>query len=107
MTVALLWTDRAKRRTADRGDFIAQRDPSAAALAIVSLFDRVAVLADHPELGSVFPGSPTDNARSLYVDPYRVYYVFHKSDAAISILMVRHAREAPISSAVATDDDEP
>ena len=107
MKVEILWTDRAKRRAADLGDFIAQRDIGAALRAIGSLFDRVGVLADHPQLGAVFPGSPTDNVRTLYVHPYRVYYAFNKATATVSVWTIRHTREAPISLATATDDDEP
>ncbi len=41
-------------RMTEIGDFIADRSPAAAARVIASLFDRVAVLADHPQLGIVF-----------------------------------------------------
>ena len=89
------------------GDFIADRDPALAVLTITSLFDRVAVLADHPQMGSVFPGSPTDNLRIMYFGKYRVFYLFDSSLPRVTILTVRHGRQASLSLERALDDEEP
>ena len=107
MSVELFWSDRAKLRMIEIGDFIAERDPALAFRTITSLFDRVAVLAEHPRMGIVFPGSPTDNVRVKYFDNYRVFYLFDSSAPRVTILTVRHGRQAPLSLERVLDDDEP
>ena len=107
MSVELVWSDRAKLRMAEIGDFIAERDPALAVRTIASLFDRVAVLAEHPQMGIVFPGSPTDNVRVMYFGKCRVFYLFGSAVPRVTILTVRHGRQAPLSLERALDDEEP
>lgn len=64
MSAQLVWTDRAKRRVLEIGEFISERDPDRAQRVIGDLFDRVAILAEQPRIGIAFPGSPTDRTRS-------------------------------------------
>lgn len=106
MSVALVWSDRAKRRMAEIGDFVAERDPAAAARTIDSIFERVALLANHPQIGIVFPGSPTDNVRIMYFGRYRVYYLCELAEKRVTILTVRHGREASLSLDRALDESE-
>ena len=92
---------------AEIGDFLAERDPARAARTLGSLFDRASVLADHPQMGMVFPGSPTDNVRVMYVGSYRVFYLFDASIPRVTILTVRHGRQASLSLERTLDDEEP
>lgn len=88
-------------------DFIADRSPRAAAALVSDTFDRVAVLADHPRLGRVYPTSPTDNVRILYLDRLRVVYVVDDALRRVAIMTVRHARQREESlEAALSDDDE-
>ncbi len=108
MSVELVWSERAMFRMTEIGDFIAERSPSAAARVLASLFDRVAVLADHPQLGIMFPGSPTAGVRILYVDKYRVFYLHDEAAAGVVVLTVRHAPQAPLSlEQVLAEEEEP
>ena len=107
MTVELVWSERAMLRVAEIGDFIAERSAKAAARVIASLFEGVGVLADHPQIGTVFPGSPTAGVRVLYIDKYRVFYVHDEAAARVVILTVRHAPQAPLSLAQVLNEEEP
>ncbi len=107
MSTAIYWSDRSKRRVAELGEFIAERDVKTAAKMVASLFGRVEVLADNPEIGIVFPGSPTDNVRVMYFGKYGVYYVYDREGARVTILTVRHGREAPYALERVLDDEEP
>jgi plasmid stabilization system protein ParE len=107
MSVELVWSERAMLRMTEIGDFIADRSPTAAARVIASLFDRVVVLADHPQLGIVFPGSPTAGVRILYIDKYRVFYLHDDAAARVVILTVRHAPQPPLPLEQLRDEEEP
>mgnify|MGYP003395718684 CR=1 FL=1 len=95
------------RRMTEIGDFIAERDPAAAFRTVESLFNRVGGLADHPHLGVVFPGSPTDNVRVMYFGQYRVFYLLDSPISRVTILTVRHGRQAPLSLEETLSKDEP
>ena len=107
MSVELVWSERAMLRVTEIGDFIAERSPAAAARVVASLFDRVAALADHPQLGIVFPGSPAAGVRILYSDKYRVFYLHDEIAARVVILTLRHAPQAPLSLEQVLDEEEP
>lgn len=57
MTLRVEWTGFALERAEVLTDFLARHSPSAAARAIGGLFDRVALLAEQPELGHARPAS--------------------------------------------------
>ncbi|GDX81752.1 hypothetical protein LBMAG42_35630 [Deltaproteobacteria bacterium] len=107
MSAELVWSERALLRVTEIGDFIAERSPGAAARVVASLFDRVAVLADHPQLGIVFPGSPAAGVRILYIDKYRVFYLYDEAAARVVVLTIRHAPQAPLSLGQVLNEEEP
>lgn len=92
-------------RVREIGDFMAERSPAGAPGVVASLFDRVAVLADHPQLGIVFPGSLTAGVRILYIDKYRVFYLHDEAAARVVILTLRHAPQAPLSLDQVLDEE--
>jgi toxin ParE1/3/4 len=71
----IVWTAPALREVEAIGDYIALESPRASARIVTRVFDRVATLADHPEIGR--PGR-IPGTRELvitntpFVVPYRV-----------------------------------
>ena len=109
MTIELAWSDRALRRLEELGDFVAQRDPAAAARLVETLFDQVGRLADFPRMGRVFRGATTDSVREMLFGQYKVYYLLEEANPGgrperVTILTVRHSREAPASLDAVLDD---
>ncbi len=58
-------------------------------------------------MGTVFPGSPSPHVRVLYPANYRVCYHYESASPVVTVLTVRHAREAPLSLEQALDDENP
>ena len=79
-------------------EFIARKNPEAAVRAINELFDRVAILADQPELGHVVEALGEPSIRQMYFGIYRVIYLFNRPASSILILAARHGKEAPYST---------
>jgi toxin ParE1/3/4 len=74
--------------------FIAQDNAEAAVSFGMKLVDHACLLADFPELGSLYPKRP--NVRRLSCRPYLIYYRIKEKDKVIEILDFWHsARQDP------------
>ena len=75
-------------------DFLAQHDPSVAAIAAELIVDAIAVLERHPGIGRSVRG----NLRELVISHGRAGYValyrFVRQRNRVEVLAVRHQREA-------------
>jgi plasmid stabilization system protein ParE len=85
----ITWTNEALRWLEDIFEYIASDNPTAASQTVEGIFDRAQVLAEYPEIGQRFAGSPR-NVRILVHEQYRIAYLV-KSDSHIDILGVFHS----------------
>lgn len=97
MIYQIEWSETALERLTEQFDFIARRNPSAAADLINELFDRTKVLCEHPRAGQVFPGSANSNLREMVFGKHRVIYRVDDARARVFIVMVQHGRERPMT----------
>ena len=93
------WTLFAIERVEVLTEFLARKSPRAAARIIEDLLDRVAVLADQPELGPVLPVLQELDVRQMYFGAYRILYRVDRSSNTVFILAAQHGREARYSEA--------
>lgn len=85
-------------RLAEIGDYIADKDPTAAVRLVDSIFDATALLSDHPWMApSLFSGAEGP-IRRFVVGRYLVIYRVQPGELLLWVLTVRHAREAPVES---------
>ena len=70
-------------------DYIAKESPFYAQKTIEEFIARVAVLADHPEIGREVPEYVRKDIRELIEGNYRIFYKLNKK--SISIIRVHHA----------------
>lgn len=95
MSMRIEWTLFALDRVDELSEFIARKNPEAAIRAINELFDRVAVLAEQPEIGHVVEALGEPSIRQMYFGNYRVIYLVDRPSGAILILAAQHGKEAP------------
>lgn len=82
----LIWTQRARADLRGIGDYIAQRDPAAAARFIGELMDRALVLKKLPRSGRKVPECAKEAIRELIHGNYRI--VYRIDEDALRILTV-------------------
>src|SRR5215469_3110590 len=71
--------------------FIAKDNPDAAARLGSALIDRVAILADFPELGPKYLRRP--GIRRLVSRPYVIFYRFRQDEKVVDILRYWHGAQ--------------
>jgi addiction module RelE/StbE family toxin len=91
----VIWTKTALERVEQIADYIAVDNPDAAVQMIDTLFDRVLMAADHPLLAPIHEPSRDPTIRQLLAKPYLVLYRVDESDALLTVLTIRHARQEP------------
>jgi len=96
MPFRILWTANALERVVEIGDFIALRNPNAAANVVERLFGRVELLADNPRSAPQWPRGADPDIRQLVVDNYIVIYRVVDAEQRITVLTVRHGRQRPL-----------
>lgn len=90
----LIYTQKALADIEALTDFLAERDPGAAAKTASLMTEAISILAGHPLIGR-----PVENGlRELVISRGRTGYValyrFRESDDVVTILSIRHQREA-------------
>jgi len=68
------WTSQASSDLVEIGDYIARRDPGAAARFVGELMDSVLVLMEHPRAGRLVPEIGDEAVRELIHGNYRIVY---------------------------------
>src|SRR5690349_17996126 len=94
MAYTLRWSDEAIDSLERQVEFVVGRDPVAAAAIIDRVFDKLATLIEHPELGPTVSRDDDPPIRRLLIDNYLVYYDIDHRQEVIRILSVRHVRQA-------------
>jgi plasmid stabilization system protein ParE len=80
---AIRWSSRASADLVEIGDYIARRDPEAAARFVGELMDRVLVLADEPRSGRLVPEIGDESIRELILGNYRIVYRLAGGEAQV------------------------
>jgi len=83
------WTAEAERRLSDIYDYIATDNPDAAFRMVESIYERVQLLRQFPELGYRYEAGPHLHVRILLYGHYRIAYLL-RTDGDIDILGVFH-----------------
>ena len=85
----IIWTESALSDLEAIADYIALDNKEAADRLVAKVFERVAMLAEHPELGPCIPElRPESRFRQLVESPCRVFYRHEKSTGTIFVLGV-------------------
>ena len=84
------WTAEAERWLKDIYDYIAEDNQDAAIRVVESIYDRVQLLQQFPELGHKYDRKPDQNIRILLYGHYRIAYLI-KPDGNIDILGIFHS----------------
>jgi len=85
----IVWTDPAVSDLDAIADYIALDKPDAASRLVRRVFERVEILAEHPELGSRIPElSRLSHYRQLIEPPCRVFYRYDKPRHTVIVLGV-------------------
>ena len=84
----ITWTDESCRWLEDIFEHIAADNLDAADSTVQGIFERVQVLAQHPEMGHRYPHSSRE-VRVLHYGHFRIAYLI-KSDGDVDILGVFH-----------------
>jgi plasmid stabilization system protein ParE len=83
------WTAEAELWLKEIYDYIAQDKPQAAENVISGIFQKVDLLADHPEIGYFYRKETDGDIRILLYGHYRVAYLI-KNQTQIDILGIFH-----------------
>ncbi|QWF71577.1 type II toxin-antitoxin system RelE/ParE family toxin [Methylomonas paludis] len=83
------WTDEAELWLKEIYDYIAQDKQQAAENVIFGIFQKVDLLADHPEIGHFYRKETDGDIRILLYGHYRIAYII-KNQSQIDILGVFH-----------------
>lgn len=87
--VAITWTDPALQDLDAIADYIALDKPDAARRFVRKVFERVSLLATHPQLGPRVPELlPKTRYRQLVERPCRIFYRHDRQAQAVIILAV-------------------
>ncbi len=85
----IVWTEPALNDLDALADYIALDKPEAAARLVRRVFERVEMLADHPELGPRIPELARGSAyRQLVESPCRIFYRYERRTQHIYLLGV-------------------
>lgn len=84
------WTNEAARWLKDIHDYIAEDNPKAAGRVVESIYQKVQLLHQSPELGYKYERKPEQHIRILVHGHYRIAYLI-KPDNNIDILGVFHS----------------
>jgi len=85
----IVWTEEAVRWMKEILDYIAVENPDAAHKVVAGIYDRVQVLQEFPEIGSIYRRDSAGTIRILLYGHYRIAY-FVKSVSAVEILGIFH-----------------
>jgi len=86
------WTERARLDLIDIGDYIALRNPAAAATFTDELIRRADALSDNPRIGRAVPEIAREDVRELLHGSYRIVYRIIDSEVHILTVFEGHKR---------------
>lgn len=96
MDFKVIWTPRGLATLRSALEYVAERNPNAAARLASTMLKAVGRLARFPQLGHVFYKLGRDDVREIPVRPYRIFYRVHEAQRVVFILTVWHgARQEP------------
>jgi toxin ParE1/3/4 len=86
----IVWTDEALRWLREIRDYVADRNPTAADKIVDGIYQKVQLLATHPEAGFAYPLPGRDDVRVLLYGHYRIAYALTDHNS-LYILGIFHA----------------
>ena len=96
MDLKIIWTPRGLATLRSSLEYVAERNPGAAARLGASILRAVDRLKTFPQFGHVFHDLGREDVRELLVRPYRIFYRVSESQRAVFILTIWHgARREP------------
>lgn len=96
MDFKVIWTPRGLETLRSALEYVAERNPDAAARIGSAILRSVGRLEQFPQLGHVFHKLGRDDVREIPVQPYRVFYRVIESQRVVYVLTVWHgARQEP------------
>ena len=87
----IIWSPLAVRRMKEAADYIAKGSTSQADKWVESIFNKMDLLKDNPEMGRIVPEIEVLNVREILFGKYRLIYKLLKKE--ILILTVRSFRQ--------------
>lgn len=96
MDFKIIWTPRGLDSLRSALEYVAERNPDAAARLGANFLKSVARLGHFPQLGHVFHKLGRADIREIPVRPYRIFYRMIESQRVVYVLTVWHgARQEP------------
>lgn len=84
------WSDEAERRLRSVYNYIAEDNPAAASKVVVEIYEKVQLLASHPQLGQRYEPIVDREIREILYGHYRIPYLVVSEDL-IRVLGVFHS----------------
>ncbi len=96
MDFKVIWTPRGLETLRSALEYVAERNPDAAARLGSSILKSVGRIEQFPQLGHIFYKLGRDDVREFPVRPYRVFYRVVEQQRVVYVLTVWHgARQEP------------
>jgi plasmid stabilization system protein ParE len=96
MDFKVIWTPRGLETLRSALEYVAERNPDAAARLGAAILKAVGRLEQFPQLGHIFYQLGRDDVREIAVRPYRIFYRVVEQQRVIYVLTVWHgARQEP------------
>jgi plasmid stabilization system protein ParE len=96
MDFKVIWTPHGLETLRSALEYVAERNPDAAARLGSAILRSVGHLEQFPQLGHVFHKLGRNDVREISVRPYRVFYRVNESQRVVYVLTVWHgARQEP------------
>lgn len=96
MDSKVIWTPRSLETLRSALEYVAERNPDAAARLGAAILKAVGRLEQFPQLGHIFNKLGRDDVREIAVRPYRIFYRVVEQQRVVYVLTVWHgARQEP------------
>ena len=96
MDSKVIWTPRSLETLRSALEYVAERNPDAAARLGAAILKAVGRLEQFPQLGHIFYKLGRDDVREIAVRPYRIFYRVVEQQRVVYVLTVWHgARQEP------------
>jgi plasmid stabilization system protein ParE len=87
----IIWSPRAKKRTKEYGEYIAQDNIEAAEKWVAEIIEKVERIIEFPEQGRIVPEDGRANVREIFYKSHRIVYRITSKN--ILVLTIRHVKQ--------------
>lgn len=96
MAYKIIWTERSSEDLAAVVRYIARHNQSAAREMGLGIYDRVQILAEFPEVGSVIRELNDPDWRHIVFRPYRIVYHLNRDAKTVEIVRIWHGARGEV-----------